>query len=189
MWIQRQSPVRCRGAGSCYWADSILSVQNKILTWDEEMLVKILWTVTQTECCIHRQLDGIWESMWRFIMKSHHFNTSSIRDTWHRWKSRSRSKRRYICSILTLRTGRKVVVWQWNAIAICETFGRREDATWKTIWRTIQRTNHSLWSNGWVSSCLTEISGKNSSIWQKNISFLAWLWPDRVKNLERRYFW
>ena len=30
--------------------------------------------------------------------------------------------------------------------------GRREDAIWKTIWRTIQRTNNIFWSNGWISS-------------------------------------
>ena len=37
--------------------------------------------------CVYGQLDGIWESMWGFVMESQHFNTSSIRDKCHRWDS------------------------------------------------------------------------------------------------------
>ena len=37
--------------------------------------------------CTYGQLDGIWESMWGFVMVSQHFNTSSIRDKCHRWDS------------------------------------------------------------------------------------------------------
>ena len=39
-----------------------------------------------------------------------------------------------------------------------------------------------FWSNGWISSCLTEISGKNSSIWQKKrvlSVFFAWPWAPK----------
>ena len=46
--------------------------------------VKILGAVAQTESCVHRQFVEVLESMCRYIMKSPHFNTSSIRDTWHR---------------------------------------------------------------------------------------------------------
>ena len=41
-----------------------------------EKFVKILGTIAQSKSCIHRQRDGIRESMC--------FNTSSIRDMWHR---------------------------------------------------------------------------------------------------------
>ena len=59
MSIQRQSVVRCRGSRSCHSMDLILSVQNKIFTWDGEKFVKILGAVAQTESCMYRQLDGI----------------------------------------------------------------------------------------------------------------------------------
>ena len=65
MWIKRQSPVRCRGSGSCHSMDSIL---------------------------INRHFTGVWQIMWRSIMESPHFDTSSIRDKWHRWESRSTVK-------------------------------------------------------------------------------------------------
>ena len=48
--------------------------------WDGEKFVKILGAVAQTESCKNRQLDGIWESMWRFNMESPHFNTSDWRE-------------------------------------------------------------------------------------------------------------
>ena len=150
----------------------------------EKKLIKIFGAVTRTESCLFRQLDEIWESMWRFIMESQHFNTSSIRDTWHRWKSRSPSQRRHISSIATVRSGWKVVVWLFGMLLPSakhpRPLGRREDAIWKTIWRTIQRTNHTLWSNDWVSSYFTERSEKNSSIWQERITrnelVARWIW-------------
>ena len=85
MWIQRQSSVRCRGTRSCH---SMV----KIFTRDTKKFVKILGAVAQTESCMYRQLDEILESMWSFIMESLHFNTSSIRDKWHCWKSVRRVK-------------------------------------------------------------------------------------------------
>ena len=89
-------PIRCRGTRSCHWMDSMLSVLNQILTWDGKKFVKIIGSVAHTDSCTHKQFDGIWESMWRFIMESPHFNTASIRDKWHSWKTCSMSKRRYV---------------------------------------------------------------------------------------------
>ena len=51
---------------------------------ETEKHLKILGTVASTESCLHGQFDRIWESMWNSIMESPHFNTSSIRDKWHR---------------------------------------------------------------------------------------------------------
>ena len=50
-------------------------------------------------------------NVWSFNMESPHLNTSSIRDQWHRWKSRSTSQRRYISSIATIGIGSKMVGW------------------------------------------------------------------------------
>ena len=58
------------------------------------------------------------ENMWRSFMESPHFNTSSIRDKWHRWKSYSTSKRRHFCSTATIRIGWKVVVWLYGMLLL-----------------------------------------------------------------------
>ena len=56
-------PVRSRGTKSCHSMDLILSVQNKDFTGDGKEFKKVSRAVAQTESCIHRQLDGIRESM------------------------------------------------------------------------------------------------------------------------------
>ena len=172
---------------------SILSVQNKICRWDWKKLIKILGTVASTKSCVYRQLDGNRESMWGFVMESPHFNTSSIRDKWHRWKSRSTSKRRDCSSIATIGIGWKVVVrffgMQMLSAKCPRPHGRRDNSVWSTIWRTIQRTNDTLWSNGWISSVLTERSDENSSIWQDSTTWnLSRIWTNCGENLERRYY-
>ena len=163
-------------------------VQNKIFTW--EKFVKKSWS--RPESCIHRQLDGTWERMWDFITESPHFNTSSIWDKRHRWKSRSTSKRRYVSSIATVRTGWKVVVRLYGMLLLSARCPRPperwENAIRKTIWRTILRANNTCWSNGWISSVFTERSVDNSSIWHESSTWnRSWLWTDRGVNLERRY--
>ena len=79
----------------------------------------------------------------RACVESPHFNTSSIRDKWNRWKSRSTSKGRHVTSIATIRIGWKVVVWLYGMLLLSakrpKTPGRRENSVWKTIWRTIQK--------------------------------------------------
>ena len=167
----------------------------KIFAWDIEKFVKIPGAVAQTESCIYWQLDGIWESMWRFIMESPHFNTSSIRDKWHRWKIRSKSKRRHFSNIATVRTVWKVVVRFYGMLLLSakcpRPLGGWENSVWKTIWRSSPRANNTFWSTDWIPSVPSDFSKrpiKNSSIWQESITRnLSWLWASRGENLERRY--
>ena len=61
------------------------------------------------------------------------------------------SKRRYFSSVVAIKN------WMKDVGLIQRTKcprppGRRENYVWKAIWRTIQRTNTSFWSNGWSSS-------------------------------------
>ena len=80
--------------------DATLDSNKHSLIWrneTEKSLSKFLEPHTPKVVCTD---NGIWESMWGFIMESPHFNTSSIRDKWHRWKSRSTSKRRYFSRVL-----------------------------------------------------------------------------------------
>ena len=159
--------------------DSILSVQNKDFIWDGKKCVKILGTVTQTKS--HLQRLGFGKIMCRSSMESQHFNTSSFRDKWHRWKCCWPSKRKHFSSIATVRTRWKVVVWLSGMLLLSakrrRPLGRPENAIWKTIWRTTQRANKSFWSNGRISSDFTERSITTSSIWQESIPcYLSWLW-------------
>ena len=94
---------------------------NQNLHMRRKKLINILGAVANTENCIHRQLDGIWESVWKFFMESPHFNTSSFRDKWHRWKSRSTNKRKMRQQYGYNQDWMKR--WSqtpWNAIVICE---------------------------------------------------------------------
>ena len=99
-------------------------------------------------------------TMCGFVMESQHFNTSSIRDEWHRWKSRPTSEGRYVSSIATVGLGWKVVVRFHGMLLLSakcpKPLGRLEDTVWKTIWRIIQSANSTFCSNGWISSVFTE---------------------------------
>ena len=163
MWIKRHSLARCRGARSCHSMGSILSVKNKRFTWDGKKFVEILGAVAKTESCIKRQLDGIWESMWSFIMDSPHFNTSSIRD---------------MASPKELPG--PVARW-WSDSMECNCFLRCVQdflADAKTSYERrfgepFQRVNNTFWSNGWFSSDFPERSGKKVTTWSEWV--LPWI--------------
>ena len=137
---------------------------------------------------VHQNL----EILRSFIMASSNLNIFLFRDEWRRWKSRSKSKRRYFSIVVAIRIGWKMVVWFYGMLlpsAKCpRPPGRRENYVWKTIWRTMQRTSTSFWSIGWSSSDFNARFIKTSSIWQESsTSYLSWLWADPGENLEMRY--
>ena len=60
-----------------------------------------------------------------------------------------------------------------------------EDTTWKTLWRTIERANHSVWFTGWVSPYNCEGSVANPSIWKESLTWsVPWIRSVRGENLE-----
>ena len=153
--------------------DSILSMQNKIFTWVGESLLKLL-EPSQAPKVVYTD-NGIWESMWGFVMESAHVNTSSIRDKWHRWKSRSTGIRRYVSSAATVGTRWKVVVWLYGMLLLsakcARPRGRRENSVQKTIWRTMQRENNTFGAM---------VEYHPSSPWeQARIHQFGWLWAGR----------
>ena len=81
--------------------------------------------------------------MWSFFMESPQFNTSSIRDKLHRWKSLPSSESWIFNNISTMRTRWKVVVRFHGMLLLSakcpRPLDRWENATRKAIWRTIQR--------------------------------------------------
>ena len=81
--------------------------------------------------------------MWRSSVESPHFNTSSIRDKWHRWESRSTSERRHFSSITTIRIGWKMVV------RFCEmsktSWQMGKNSVWKTIFENHSKDQYFLY--------------------------------------------
>ena len=61
---------------------------NRDFTGTGEEFTKVPRAVTQAKSYLYRQHTGVWQILWRIIMESLYINTPSIRDKWHRWKSR-----------------------------------------------------------------------------------------------------
>ena len=108
-------------------------------------------------------------------MESSNFDTSSIRDEWYCWKSRSTSKRRYFSSIATIKIG-------------CHCYLRHVQGLLADVKTPYERRcgqpfkgpNFSMWCNGRITSDFSERSTRNSSICQESIAWnLSWLWADR----------
>ena len=152
MWIKKQSPVRCRGSGSCHSVDSILSLQKKDFTRRRRRVYESSSSRHTSHKLSIQTIHWSLQTLWRSVMASSTFNTSSIRDTWHCWKSPTKSEKMNFSSTATIRLGWKML-WlvRWNAFAICEKF--------KTSWQMGKLhmkdclENHSkgqffVWSNG-----------------------------------------
>ena len=134
--------------------DSILSVPKKDITGDDQEFTNVSRAVSQAKSYLYRQFIGIWQIPWRCNMESSNFDTSSIRNKWHCWKSRSTSEGRDFSSVATIRIGWKMVGWFDGMLlpsAKCPRRpGRRENSVWNTIRRTIQRTNNSFFEQ-WLN--------------------------------------
>ena len=164
--------------------DSILSVQNKDFTRDGENFVKILGAVAKTQNYFYGQFIGIWSILWRSLLESLHVYTTSTPDKWHRWKSRTKSERRYFGTIATIRIGWEIVGWFFGMLLLSATCprppGRGRYSVWKTIRWTFQTANDSFWSNGWMPSDFTARLVRTSSIWQESTAwYLSWARIDR----------
>ena len=108
------------------------------------------------------------------IIESPNFHTSSILDIWYCWERSTQRKRRNVSSIVTIGLGRKMLGWFYGMLLLSAKCprppGRWENSLWKTIRRTIQRTNNSICSNGWVSPDINTRSVKTSSVWQEGFT-------------------
>ena len=87
---------------------------------------------------LYERCIRLWQILWRSIIESSNFNTSSIRDKWHCWKSRSTCERRHFSSIATIRIGWKVVGWCYGMLLLSARCpkppDRREISKWTKIW-------------------------------------------------------
>ena len=131
---------------------SILSVQNRNFSADGKEFTNVSRAVGKAQSYLHWQFIGIWQILWRVILESSNFDTSSIRDEWYCWKSGTQSKRRNVGCAVAVGRGWTMVGWfcgmsLFSAIRSGPLIGQ-ENTSWTAIWRTILRPSNSFWSSG-----------------------------------------
>ena len=122
MWISEQSPIRSHGTRFSHSTNTVVSVQNKNFSGDEKEFPTLSWAVWKAKSHLHWQFMGTWQILWRFIMESSYFNTSSVWDEWYCWKAARRIKE--VTFAVLLQSGLVKIGGRnpWNAIAIFEIF-------------------------------------------------------------------
>ena len=102
------------------------------------------------------------------------------------WKSSAQSNRRYLCCIVAIGLGWKMVGRFDGMQNLSAKHSRSlvwwENALWKTFWATIWRTDHSVWFTGWVLAYLCERPVKNPSIWKESLTWIV----RRIRSLRGR---
>ena len=175
--ILKQSSICNRGAGLRHSMDPGISVQHKNFTRNPEKLAKVLGARWETWSHWHWQFLGIRQSMWRSFLESLYVDTTRIRNKLDCWESSARSERRYFCSIVAIRSGWKLVGRFYGMLRLSAKRHRSivwwEDALWKTFRATIQRTDYSIWSIGWVSPYNCEGRVKNPSMWKESLTWIV----------------
>ena len=134
------------------------------------------------------------ENLWRIIMHAQNVHTSSIRDQRHCRKSSTKSDRRNFSCVATVRIGWKMVGCFNGVLLLSAERPRppsgRENYLWKTIRRTIQRTSHSIWSSGRISSDFDKRSTQASSTWKESFTWnISWICIDCGKEFGKEIFW
>ena len=154
--------------------DSVVPVQNKNFSWDGKELAKNSRAVWKAKSHLHWQFVGICHILWRSIMESSYFHTSSIWDEWDCWKSSAQNERRDVCSIVAVRLGWKLVGCFFGMLLLSAKHSRSlvgwENALWETTWKILWRTDHSVRSNGWIFSDFCERAVKAPPIWWESLT-------------------
>ena len=190
-WISKQSSICCRGTRFGNSTDSIPSVQNKKFSGDRKDFTKVPRAVAKTKSYKNGQfrwnLSNLVKIYHGIIEHQHRTDPRRMVLLKKRYAEKRKDLQQY-CRNLDW----KVVGWFYGMLlqsAKCpRPPGRRENSTWKAIWRTTQRDNNPFWNNGWRSSYFNVRFTKTSSIWQESITWdLSSIWADRGGLFERRY--
>ena len=84
---------------------------------------------------------GIRQSMWRAFLESLCVDTTQIGNKWDSWESSTQSERRYICSIVAIRSGWKLVGRFYGMLYLSAKHSRSlvrwENSIRKAFWRAI----------------------------------------------------
>ena len=130
--------------------DSTLSVQNIDFTGDRKEVTKIPRTVAKKTTVIYADSSSepgksCEDLLWHYRASTpHRSETNGIAE-----RAVRRVKK---TSAVLLQSKLDERCWSDSMDEMSKTSWQRENSVWKVIWRTIQRTNTSFWSNGWSSS-------------------------------------
>ena len=112
LWISKQSSICSRGAGLGHPMDQVVSVQNKKLLKKHRGACKSSWSRDRNPSHLHWQFLGIYQSLWRYFLKSLYVDTKQIRNKWDCWKSSAQSKKKapqpYCCYQVWMNLGRHI---------------------------------------------------------------------------------
>ena len=101
-------------------------------------------------------------------------NTTQIGNKCDCWESRTQSERRYVCSIVAIRSGWKMVGGFHGVLLLSSKHTRSlvwwENTLWKAVRDTIWRTNNTTWCDGRISHYLCEGHIEITSIWPKSLA-------------------
>ena len=89
--------------------DPVVSVHNTNFSGNTKEFAKFLDPTRETKSHLHWQFIGIWQRLWRSFLESLHVNTAQIGNKWDCWESSAQSERSYVCSVVAIRTGWKMV--------------------------------------------------------------------------------
>ena len=98
--------------------DSILSAHKQRLHKRRKRVYESTLSRHKKQSYLYGQFIGIWKILIRSMVESPHFNTSSIRDEWYCWKSRTTSERRNLSSIADISIGWKTVGWFYGMLLL-----------------------------------------------------------------------
>ena len=162
--VSKQSSTRSRGTGSSHSMDPGVSVPNQNLSRNPEKFAK----VPKTDNSLN------WQSLWRSFLETLHVYTTQIRNKWDCCKSSTQSERRYVGSVVAIKSEWKLVGRFHGMLHVSAKRHRLivwwEDVLWKTFWEAIWRTCHSFWFTSWISPFNCEGLVKNPSIWKESFN-------------------
>ena len=190
LWISKQSSICSRGAGLGHPMDPVVSVQNRNFSGNTKELAKVLGAEQETKSQLPWHVHGIWQSLWRSLLDSLYVDTTQIGNKWDCWESSAQCERRYLCSIVAIRSGWQMVgrfYGMWNLSAKhSRSLIWWGDSIRKALWRTIWRTNHSVWFTGWVLPISAKDQSRiHPSIWKESLTWIVpWIRSVRGENLE-----
>ena len=147
--------------------DPVVSVQSKNCSGNTKELAKVLGAEWEALSHLHQQLLGSWQSLWRSFLERLYVDTTQIQNTWIAERAVRRVKEG--SSAILLQSGLDENRWAYSME--CYTYLRNfQDllsngkSIRKGFWRTISRTDHSVWFTGWVLPCFCERQVKNHSL-------------------------
>ena len=174
------------------WVQSFLPMWDENFSGNTKELAKVLGAHEKTKSHSHWQVLGIWQSLWRSFRESLYVSASQIGNEWDCWESSAQSERRYVCSIVAIRSGWEMV-GRFNGML--QLLRNIQDllSDWKTPCESrfgipFWRPSHPVWFIGRISPYFCERPIETASIRFWSLPrYIPWVCVVRRGNLERRH--